>query len=73
MKYKRKPTIVDAEQWFPGSRVSGVIENAHRKGTVQTTDGPVRLNDGDWVVTTAHGEKTVYTQEKFSQFYEKAE
>lgn len=72
MKYKRRPTEVDAEQWFPGKKVSGVVENAYKSGTIRTDAGPVPVMDGDWVVTTERGEKLVYKPDVFEKTYEKA-
>jgi hypothetical protein len=67
-KFLRKPTIVEAEQWFPGKQVSGVTEvifsdgpNGATKscgyGHCVTIHGEVtKVSPGDWVITEPDGE-----------------
>jgi hypothetical protein len=54
-RYRRKPTEVEATQWFPGVVIPGLEE---------ITDNPRILLDGSTIpcwaeVTTIHGQKTV--------------
>lgn len=73
-KFRKKPVIVEAEQWFPGIHVEGVLQPDSSSMTqfaphVVTPSGSVNLSPGDWVV---RGEKGtfVYKNEIFEQSYE---
>jgi hypothetical protein len=46
-RFRRKPTEVDAEQWFPDREVRGVRH------------GLIDLGTAAFYVVTAHGQKTV--------------
>jgi len=54
MKFRRRPQVVDAEQWFPGREVAGVILEAQKEGEahafVLTARGKVQVKPGDWIV-----------------------
>jgi hypothetical protein len=68
-KFRTKPVVVDAEQWFPGKQVPGVVfpdpnptDNPNLAGavaqpTVVTLAGPLRVSPGDWIITGVHGER----------------
>lgn len=51
-KFRKKPVLITAEQWFPGKHVEGVTEIVHDPG-----DGSTVSNGYGWV-TTAHNEPT---------------
>lgn len=67
MKYKKKPVIVEAEQWFPGKAINGVFgeRDADEGGNglspepamawVRTPDGTVNVLAGDWIITGPEG------------------
>lgn len=89
MKFRRKPTIVEAEQWFPGKEVEGVRRiPAHRadltktrgifidrpeRHVVDTLSGPVDVAFGDWIITGVMGEKYPCRQDIFELTYERIE
>jgi hypothetical protein len=67
MKYRKKPIVVEAEQWFPGKYVRGVTEAAYNVedgkarlsgyGHVVTIHGEhAKVVPGDWVITEPDGE-----------------
>ena len=67
MKYRKKPVIVEAEQWFPGKVVKGVTEQTWTPegasesvslgyGHVVTIHGQrTQVAFGDWVITEPDG------------------
>lgn len=73
MRFKVKPFVVEAEQWWPdkpGSS-SSLVKLEHGVGILRTTDGNTyTLNPGDWIVTNAAGVKQGYTQRNFEAVYD---
>ncbi len=83
-KYKHKPIIVEAEQWFPNHSVPGVLfpppagldgwtldfEPSPTDGVTQTGE---RVAAGDWIVTDKDGFHAVYSPAEFEYCYEPAE
>ena len=75
MKFRKKPVIVEAEQWFPGKRIDGVIEPDPKSMTqfapfVNTLEGPLTVSPGDWIVTGIKGEKYPVKPDIFEMLYE---
>ena len=65
---------VEAEQWFPGLHVEGVLQPNPNSMTqfaphVVTPAGSVELSPGDWIVREEKG-TFVYKNEIFEQSYE---
>ena len=65
-RYRKKPVIVEAVQWFPGKRVIGVTECVYTdpdKGTTSSEYGHVitirgeiiKVVPGDWIITEPDG------------------
>lgn len=52
-KYRKKPVIVEAKQWFPGKQVRGVTETFYAN-----PDGTIIGSSGYGFVTTIHGQET---------------
>lgn len=65
MKYRKRPIIVEAEQWFPGKKVAGVTEVVHCLGSQTISNGyghvvtihgdNAKVVPGDWVITESDG------------------
>jgi hypothetical protein len=84
-KYRKKPVIVEAEQWFPGKDVEGVIdmaqfseiyllpENQHLRYQVKTLEGFHVVSPWDWIITGIHGEKYPCKPDIFEKTYELVE
>lgn len=52
MKYRHKPLIVEATQWFPGKEISGVYAGTPGHYYVVTIHAQrAFLEAGDWVIT----------------------
>ncbi len=55
-KYRKKPIVVEAIQWFPGIDVKGVYtEGAHCPYTITIHGQRAFLVPGDWVIREADG------------------
>lgn len=71
MKFRYKPLVFEATQWFPGQQVEGVrripgcrVDLTARRGiiidrpehyVVDGPYGPLEIAPGDWVITGALG------------------
>ena len=80
MKYRKKPVVIEAEQYWPnGKTPDGVIWTAvdphdpskgnHR--VVKTLEGDMKVSEGDWVITGVKGEKYPCKPDIFEATYEK--
>jgi hypothetical protein len=57
MKYRKRPIVVEATQWFPGANIPGVyFDNYADRYYVMTIHGQnAYLDPGDWVITEPDG------------------
>lgn len=79
MKFRKKPVVIEAKQWFPGVHVEGVTEQVFDigegtqstgKGWINTLEGPLRVSPGDWILTGVNGEKYPCKPDIFEKTYE---
>lgn len=80
MKYRKKPIIIDAIQWFPGILIDCVItkEVAWDYQTdcdpyINTLEGRMNVSPGDYIITGVKGEKYPCKADIFELSYEKVE
>lgn len=80
MKFRKKPIIIEAEQWFPGVCIEGMQDyidpwtktlSEYRK--IDTIDGIMLVKPGDWIITGVEGEKDVCKDSIFRATYEPIE
>lgn len=73
-KFRKKPVVIEAEQWFPGSNIRGVEYEGgeDHRATIITLEGIMIVSPGDWIVTGIKGEKYAVKPEIFEATYEKA-
>ena len=77
-KFQKKPVVIEAEQWFPGRKVDGVVERpaidsrSETVGIVKTLEGDMIARPGDWIITGVEGEKYPCKNEIFKKTYEPA-
>lgn len=83
MKVRRKkPVIVEAEQWWPGKKVAGVCEcqnlvlladNTKSIGLphIHTLDGAYLVTPCDWVITNPEAELSLCKPNIFEATYER--
>jgi hypothetical protein len=83
MKFRKKPVVIDAEQFLPMENKipSGIYSSEHadpRKHPfadwmINTLEGPLRVSDGDWIITGVKGEKYPCKPDIFAATYEPVE
>ena len=82
MKFKKRPIIIEAEQWFPGKVVQGVYflhPQESRNGLpsyshwVDTLEGRLAVSPGDWIITGIKGNQYPCKPDIFEATYEKVE
>lgn len=75
-KFRKRPVIVEAEQWWPGKSVPGVIEEEYRDGDkvfpayIQTPEGRHGVSPGDWIITGVKGERYPCKPDVFAMTYD---
>ncbi len=70
-KYRKKPILVDAQQWFLGDQIDGIVfKEGDAFGFVDTLEGRMSIYSGDWIVTGIHGERYPVRKEIFEKTYE---
>lgn len=73
-KYKKKSVIVEAVQWFSGVEIDGVevikLLTYENMGVLQTLDGLLFVNSGDWILTEiVSGKQHLCKPEVFQETY----
>lgn len=73
-KFRKRPILVDAVQWFPWTDIEGVFDN-EEDGTgvhfINTLEGLMEVSPGDWIVTGVKGERYPVKPDIFEITYEK--
>ena len=82
-KYRKRPVVIEAEQWFPGKKIDGVVYCTKQVPTfdefdspwqafmgIKTLEGDMEVRAGDWVITGVMGEKYPCRDDIFKQTYE---
>lgn len=76
-KYRKKPIIVEAEQWFYGKEIDGVIykpmpiSGLHiMPPYIDTLEGRLFVENGDWIITGINGKKYPCKPDIFEKTYE---
>ena len=78
-KYRKKPVVVEAEQWFPGKQVDGVVQIGVSGITgepvygVHTLEGVMACAPGDYIITGVKGERYPCKPDIFEATYEPVE
>lgn len=85
-RYRKKPLIVEADQWFPGrqilgveripankvdlSKTRGIIVDRPERHVVNTLAGQMDVCIGDWIVVGIFGERYPVHPDIFDATYE---
>lgn len=83
MKFRKKPVVIDAVQWFPGIKIDGLVDEVgadrDKSGgvwegyaVIRTLEGVMKVSPGDWVITGVKGEKYPCKPDIFKATYEPA-
>lgn len=71
MKFRKKPIIVEAEQWFVGKQIRGVYFGILRGvAYIDTEEGKMSIREGDWIITGIEGETYCCKDSIFKKTYE---
>jgi hypothetical protein len=79
MKFRKKPIIIEAEQFWPGVEPwpDGVYESYlygnPESYVITTLEGNMNVTPGDWIITGVKGEKYPCKPDIFEATYEKVE
>jgi hypothetical protein len=60
-KYRKKPIVIEAEQWFPGKYIEGVerralMGSAGKDMIIKTLEGDMMVSEGDYIIRGIEGE-----------------
>ena len=72
-RYRKKPIVVEAVQWWPGRTVRGVENTPHEDGhpaRCKTMEGYLGVNPGDYIITGIKGEHYPCREDVFLATYE---
>lgn len=75
MKFRKRPIIIEAEQYHFAQQPwpPGICLGAHDGmygPHIHTLEGPLRVSDGDWIITGIEGEKYPCKPNIFEETYE---
>ena len=76
MKFRKKPVIIDAEQfWIRGNWPNGVYQDKTSSTgfSIDTLEGKHEVSDCDWIITGVKGETYPRKPDIFEMTYEKVE
>lgn len=74
-RFRKRPIVVEAEQWFPDDHIAIGYDHFGVEYTVcdrsiQTPEGPMRVSPGDWIITGIAGEKYPCKPDIFARTYD---
>lgn len=75
-KYRKRPIIIEAEQWFPGKEIQGIypkFPSGKKVFLIDTLEGTLTVTEGDWIITGVNGEKYPCKPDIFEKSYEPVE
>ena len=79
MKFRIKPIVIEAEQWFEGKEIDGVklgitinslTGNYVKAHMIETLEGTMIVSPGDWIITGVNGEIYPCKPDIFKKTYE---
>ena len=74
MKYRKKPVVIEATQWFKMGDHPDVWEySARGYGVIDTLEGNMIVSPGDYIITGVKGEKYPCKPDIFELTYEPVE
>jgi hypothetical protein len=76
MRFKKKPVVVDAVQWWQMGDHPAVTMFSHSDGyypVIRTLEGPMHVTPGDWIITGVKGECYPCKPDIFAATYEEVE
>ena len=74
-KYRKRPIVIEAEQFFLDEEPwpLGVRVGMLTPAMIDTVEGPLKVSDGDWIITGVKGERYPCKPDIFEMTYEKVD
>ena len=79
MKYRKKPVVIEATQWFkmgdhPAVKTTTIsnMESVDTLVYIETLEGNMGVTEGDWIITGVKGEHYPCKPDIFEMTYEVA-
>lgn len=74
MKFRKKPVVIEATQWFKMGDHAEVMEHLDFPGPhVHTLEGPMKVSVGDWIIKGVKGEFYPCKPDIFAMTYDPVE
>lgn len=74
MKFRKKPVVIEAVQWFKDGDHPAVRKGRYsNRDLIDTLEGEMQVNPGDWIITGVKGEHYPCKPDIFEATYEKVE
>ena len=74
MKFRKKPVVIEATQWFKdGDHPAVFIGNKTGAAQIETLEGAHLVRPGDWIITGVKNEVYPCKPDIFEATYEKVE
>ena len=77
MKFRKKPVVIEATQWFKHGDHPKVIARTalghEHEGWIETLEGGHDVTPGDWIITGVKGEHYPCKPDIFEMTYERIE
>ena len=72
MKFRKKPVVIEATQWFKDGDHEAVIRSMDFEGCgwIETLEGGHIVSPGDWIITGIKGEQYPCKPDIFEATYE---
>lgn len=71
MKFRKKPVVIEATQWFKmGDHPAVKPANRGEDAIIHTLEGPLFVTPGDWIITGVNGEHYPCKPDIFEKTYE---
>jgi hypothetical protein len=72
-RYLKKQLVVEAVQWFKHGDHPAVTADGDATGYVDTPEGRLRVEPGDWIITGVAGENYPCKPDVFERLYTPAD
>ncbi len=74
MKFRKKPVVIEATQWFKdGDHPAVRIGRMTGRRLIDTLEGEMQVTSGDWIITGVKGEHYPCKPDIFDMTYEPVE
>lgn len=71
MKFRKKPVVIEATQWFKmGDHPAVKPTNKGKDAIIHTLEGPLFVTPGDWIITGVNGGHHLVKSDIFEKTYE---